>query len=142
MVAAGRWPLVAVSVGDTVAEAIPLRALGFDSALPLAPQLAAPFPFGAYHDLRWVFTYSWSWPSLVWMLAALLAVRVGLSVAIVRLAWPAHHRAVPPPRLTRRSLAGTALAMVALSPCAATAFAAQAMGFSWFMLASMIATLV
>lgn len=40
--------LLALGIGAPAAEAIVLQVLGFVSALPLAPQLSAPAPFGGF----------------------------------------------------------------------------------------------
>lgn len=137
-----RWPLFALCGGLALVEALVLQLLGFRSALPLAPQVSAPASFAAYHDLRWVFTYSWSWLSVAWQLAALLAFRTVVSVAIVVLAWPGDVPRVPWPALVRRSLVVTVIAVLALAPWAGSAFAAQVVAFSWFMVLSIVAAAV
>ncbi|HYZ38803.1 MAG TPA: hypothetical protein VE673_19160 [Pseudonocardiaceae bacterium] len=134
-----RWLLFLVCGGLAVAEAIGLQLVGFRSALPLAPQASAPATFGVYHDLRWVFTYSWSWLSVVWQLAALVVFRTAVTVTLIRLSWPVGQAMPPWPRLMRRNLAATVLSVVTLSPWAAIAFAAQAVAFSWFMIFSIVA---
>lgn len=121
------------------AEAAGLYLAGFTSALPLAPQVVAPGPFGAYHDLRWLFTFSASWPDLVWQLAALLAFRTALTVLLAVLAWPADAPRPGLGRLAARSAAQAAIAVAALSPWAALSFASSAVSYSWFMLGSIVA---
>ncbi len=131
-----RWPLFALCGGLALLEAGVLHGVGLESALPLAPQLAAPGALGAYHDLRWVFTYHWSWLSFGWQLALLLVVRTLVTTGVVWFAWP---QDVPRPdvrRLTGRNLLVTLVAVVVLSPWAAIGFAAQVVSFSWLMIAS------
>ncbi|MDN5751399.1 MAG: hypothetical protein L0H64_23350, partial [Pseudonocardia sp.] len=137
-----RWPLFALCGGLALVEAIALQVTGFRSAMPLAPQISAPASLGVYHDLRWVFPYSWSWTSTIWQLAALLAFRTLVTAAIVVLAWPAGTPRESWPVLLRRNLVATAVAVVALSPWVAVAFAAQAVAYSWFMLLSIVAAFV
>lgn len=111
----------------------------FASALPLAPQVVAPAPFGAYHDLRWVFTFASSWWSLAWQLAALLVFRTALTTVLSTLAWPADVPRPTLPVLARRSAVATLLAVVVFSPWVTLAFASSTVSYSWFMLASIVA---
>lgn len=132
-------PLYLLGFALAGGEAAALYALGFASALPLAPQVAAPPPFGAYHDLRWLFTFSSSWYAVAWQLAALLAFRSALTAVQARLAWPAEAEPPGMRSLLLRSTAATALSVVALSPWATLAFASSAMSYSYFTLGSIIA---
>lgn len=137
-----RWPLVVLCVGLAAGEAVALQVTGFRSAMPLAPQLAAPGSLGAYHDLRWLMTYSWSWEAVAWQLIALLVCRTLVTVGIIVLAWPTGRPRTPWPQLLRRNLAAIVIAVVTLSPWAAAGFAAQAMSYSKFMILSIIAGFV
>ncbi|HET8553144.1 MAG TPA: hypothetical protein VFM97_11815 [Gammaproteobacteria bacterium] len=134
--------LFVLAIGAAVVEAVVLQALGFVSALPLAPQLSAPAPFGTFHDLRWVWTYAWSWGSVAWQLIALLAFRSIFDTLVIAAAWP---RDYPRPgmfRLWRRSLLYVVIAIVVMSPWATMTFAAGVTGDGWFLLAAIIASLV
>lgn len=129
-------------IGGALAEAAILQALGFDSALPLAPQLSAPAPFGVFHDLRWVWTYAWSWSSALWQLIALWAFRALFDALLIAAAWPAD---APRPRLAtlwRRSVGYTAAAVVVMSPWATLTFAAGAVSYGWFLLGAIAASLL
>ncbi|HET8701254.1 MAG TPA: hypothetical protein VFL97_06265 [Nitrococcus sp.] len=135
--------LFALAIGGAAAEAIVLQALGFVSALPLAPQLSAPAPFGVFHDVRWVWTYAWSWPSVAWQLIALLVFRSLFDTLLIAAAWP-HGTARRPSFATlwRRSAFYVAAAIVIMSPWATLTFAAGALSFGWFMLAAIIASIL
>ncbi len=133
-----RWPLLAVTVGLAVVEAGLLQGAHFVSAVPLAPQLSAPAPFGVYHDLRWVWTFASGPASMAWTLVALLAFRSVVDAAIVALAWP---DGVPRPSygvLLGRSVPYTLLALVVLSPWAAATFAGAVTGFADLLLPAII----
>ncbi|HET7371347.1 MAG TPA: hypothetical protein VFK45_10970 [Gammaproteobacteria bacterium] len=134
--------LFALSIGATAAEAIILQVLGFSSALPLAPQLSAPAPFGVFHDLRWVWTYAWSWWSVAWQLIALLAFRSVFDMLIIAAAWPRHLERPGLLTLWRRSLIYVVIGIVAMSPWATLTFAAAVTSDGWFMLAAIIASLL
>lgn len=123
-------------------EAIVLQAYGFVSALPLAPQLSAPAPFGTFHDLRWVWTYAWSWPSVAWQLVALLAFRSLFDALLITAAWPADHARPSVAVLWRRSLVYVVIAIVVMSPWATMTFAAGVLAYGWFLLAAIIASLI
>lgn len=94
-----------------------LHVSGLTVALPLAAQAGALPAVAAFHDARWLFVFSDTWPVLGAELVAAFAVRVALNAACVRAAWP--HRARP---LLGRLLVRTAVAygvlLVALSPWA------------------------
>lgn len=134
--------LFALPVGATVVEAIILQALGFSSALPLAPQLSAPAPFGVFHDLRWVWTYAWSWWSVAWQLIALLAFRSIFDTLVIASAWPRDHDRPGLFTLWRRSLIYVVIGIVVMSPWATLTFAAGVTSDGWFMLAAIIASLI
>jgi hypothetical protein len=106
------------------------------AARSVAPQVTALPSVAAYHDLRWLFTDSKSWPWFAGLVVALLMVRSALDVALLWLAWP---RGLAPPSL-RRSFAScavlTALAWVLLLPSATLAFGVAVLPFSWPFLAA------
>jgi hypothetical protein len=124
--------LFILGAAGCIAEAIVLQAFGFSSALPLAPQVSAPAPFGVFHDLRWVWTYAWSWPSAVWQLAALWVFRSSYDAALIGAAWPQDRERPSFPVLWRRSGAYTAIAIVVMSPWATYSFAAGATSYGPF----------
>jgi hypothetical protein len=127
--------LILVAVGGAAAEG-GLLALVAPAARSVAPQVTALPSVAAYHDLRWLFTDSQSWPWFAGLVAALLIVRSALDVALLRLAWP---RGLPAPSL-RRSFAScaalTALAWLLLTPAATLAFGVAVIPFSWPFLAA------
>jgi hypothetical protein len=121
-------------VGAVVLEGIVLAVLGPSSSLALAPQVSAPAPFGAFHDLRWLAVYHDSWAGFGAELVGLLAFRTALDTAMVRLAWPAD---VPRPPLRKAlfSTAGfTAVAVIALAPWTLVLFGAAVTPISWLFL--------
>lgn len=127
-----------LSAGLPALETALLNRTGMPSITGIAPQVSAPPPFGAYHDLRWVFVYHASWASFGVELAALVGFRTVLNTALVMLAWPAG--ATRPP--LRRLLAANALCAVALvvllSPWATLAAMGAATSLSWFILSSLL----
>jgi hypothetical protein len=142
---ARRWPLgwlLALGIGAPVAEAIVLQAFGFVSALPLAPQLSAPAPFGAFHDLRWVWTYAWSWPSVTWQLFALLAFRSLFDALLIAAAWPGDVARPAFLTLWRRSIVYVVIAIIVMSPWATFTFAAGVTSYGWFLVAAIVASLL
>jgi hypothetical protein len=86
--------LVLATAGLAALEATLIVAIGPADASPLAPQVAAPAPFGVFHDLRWLLVYHPSWTVFVVGFTVLVAVRALLDRALVRAAWPDD---VPPP---------------------------------------------
>jgi hypothetical protein len=127
--------LILVAVGGAAAEG-GLLTLVAPAARSVAPQVTALPSVAAYHDLRWLFTDTQSWPWFAGLVAALLIVRSALDVALLRLAWP---RGLPAPSL-RRSFAScaalTALAWLLLTPAATLAFGVAVIPFSWPFLAA------
>src|SRR5579872_2206910 len=101
---AGGWParvrpgLLALCVGVPAAETAVLTGTGPSPAVALAPQVAAPAPFGAFHDLRWLAVYHRSWWSFGLELAALVCFRSVLDTLLAHQAWPA---GFPRPSLRR-----------------------------------------
>src|SRR5437868_9585875 len=83
-----RRALIAVTVGATSLEAAILILVAPYSARGLAPQVAAPAPFGVFHDLRWLLVYHRSWIALVVELVALLIFRSTIDSVLLRAAWP------------------------------------------------------
>lgn len=136
-----RGPLLALCVGLVLVEAIGLQVTGFRSALPLSPQISAPVSLGTYHDLRWLFTFHASWAGFGWELVVLVVFRCLVTVGMIALAWPVDVPRESIAGLLRRNVVATLIAVVALSPWAAIAFAAQVVAYSWLMIFSIIASL-
>jgi len=128
--------LLLVAAGGAVAEAGLLSLLA-PAARPVAPQATALPVLAAYHDLRWLFTDSQSWPWFTGIAAVVLLARSAMDTLLLRLAWPRDLRA---PRLSRAfwsSMALTALAWLLLSPTVTLAFGAAVLPFSWPLLAAL-----
>jgi hypothetical protein len=106
------------------------------SARSVAPQVTALPSLAAYHDLRWLFTDTQSWPWFAGLVAVVLVARAAIDVTMLRLAWP---RGVPAPRISRvlvSCAALTLLAWVLLSPAVTLAFGVAVLPFSWPFLAA------
>jgi len=128
--------LLLVAAGGAVAEAGLLSLLA-PAARPVAPQATALPVLAAYHDLRWLFADSQSWPWFTGIAAVVLLARSAMDTLLLRLAWPRDLRA---PRLSRAfwsSMALTALAWLLLSPTVTLAFGAAVLPFSWPLLAAL-----
>lgn len=123
--------LVVASAALPAIEAALLVAVGPASAAALAPQVAAPAPYGVFHDLRWLLVYHWSWISFALLAAVLIAARAAIDVALVRAAWP---RGLDRPgwrEMLRHSARFTALQTVVLLPFAVLTFAMAVTSLSW-----------
>ncbi len=117
-------------------EALVVIAVGIPDASALAPQVSAPTPFDIFHDLRWLLVYHPSWWAFGLELAALVALRSALTVAIVRAAWP-HGVARPVPAAHLRATAvGVSIVMLALFPIAVLAFAMAVFSLPWLFYAT------
>src|SRR5258708_8336287 len=128
--------LVLVEAGGALAEAGLLTLLA-PAARPVAPQATALPVLAAYHDLRWLFADSQSWPLFAGALTLALLVRSAVDMVMLRLAWPRGSRA---PRLSHAfwsCLALTALAWLLLSPAVTLAFGVAMLPFSWPFLAAL-----
>ncbi len=125
-------PLVVVATAAFAAlEAVLVVAIGPASAVPLAPQISAPAPYGVFHDLRWLLVYHPSWELFVVLALAFLAGRVALDVWLVRAAWPTGV-ALPPVRdYVRHAVRFTGLTMLVLLPFAVLVFAMAVTSLSW-----------
>jgi len=128
--------LLLVAAGGALAEAGLLTLLA-PAARPVAAQATALPVLAAYHDLRWLFADSQSWPLFAGTLTLALLVRSAVDMVMLRLAWPRGSRA---PRLSRAfwsCLALTALAWLLLSPAVTLAFGVAMLPFSWPFLAAL-----
>jgi hypothetical protein len=125
-------PVLLVATAAVAAfEALLVVAFGPASAVPLAPQVSAPAPFGVFHDLRWLLVYHPSWQLFVVGAGVVLAARVTLDVMLVRAAWP---RAVETPGThahVRHVVRFTALQALVLVPFAVLVFAMAVTSLSW-----------
>ena len=136
--APSRLALVAVCVGGALLEAGALRGANFVEAIPFAPQVTAPPPYGAFHDLRWLIVYNHSWLSLAWEVVLVVVLRGVVTACLARLAWPISVPRPPWPSLILRGLASALLSLIVLSPGATVAFAGGVTSLSWFVLGMLI----
>jgi hypothetical protein len=123
--------LFAGSAALALVESVLVVTLAPHGAAALAPQVAAPAPFGVFHDLRWVLVYQPSWWALVLVVLAFLAFRTTVDVLLVRAAWP---RAVSTPPIrehSHRMLRFTALQAGVLVLFAVLTFAMAVTSLSW-----------
>jgi hypothetical protein len=127
--------LIIAAAGGAAAECGLLAALA-PGAGPVAPQVTAVPSLAAYHDLRWLFADTQSWPWFVALAVALLAARAALDVALLRLAW---QRGVPAPTVRAAFASCAALTLLAwalLAPSTTLTFGAALLPFSWPFLAA------
>jgi hypothetical protein len=123
--------LVGATAGLSALEAVLIVSIGPSRAAPLAPQVAAPAPFGVFHDLRWLLVYHPSWLVFVVGLAALLGLRAVLDTALVRAAWPSGH---PPPSWREQLVHAQRFTLItagALALFVVLTFAMAATSLSW-----------
>ncbi len=111
--------LAALCVGLVGIETLALLHLDAGSALALAPQVAAPAPWGVFHDERWLLTFAGNWFPLISGAVLLLAGRGVLTAAMVKAAWPATAEPLSWRKAITRGVTSTAVAALLLSPCAA-----------------------
>ena len=123
--------LVVVTVGLATLEALLVVAVGPTDAAPLAPQVAAPAPFGVFHDLRWLLVYHPSWVVFVVGAIALIAGRAALDCALVRAAWPEDRPAPSTRQQLRHAIRFTAVAALTLVLFAVLTFALAVTSLSW-----------
>ena len=130
--------LIALSVGGAVAETA-LLSWAAPGANALGPQVTALPPLAAYHDLRWLFASSQSWPAFLGILLGLLIVRSVVDAALVLLAWPEQEHA-PQPRFAAAALSCAVLTLLVwavLSPVVTLMFGVALVPFSWPFLAAL-----
>lgn len=133
--ARSRWALLALGAALPAAEAAVLSATGPAPAVALAPEVGAPTPFGAFHDLRWLAVYHNSWWTFGAELTLLVGFRAVVDALFVRLSWPAGGPEIP--RFTRILAATSALTVflvVALAPWTAVLFGLAVTPVSWLFL--------
>jgi hypothetical protein len=145
--------LLLLSAVPAAGEGAVLRAVGFGSALSLAPQITSIGPYGSFHDLRWILVYHSSWAALVAELLAAVVVRAGWAVAMTVAAAPgatasgaAFSRTAARGAVVRvlaaRALAFYAFAVVVLAPWAVVSVAAAETSLSWFLPGEVLPVLV
>jgi len=122
---------VIASAAIAAFEAALVVTIGPSAAAPLAPQAAAPAPFGVFHDLRWLLVYEPSWVVFVFGAIGLVGVRAALDTALVRAAWPVDHEAPSVRRQLEHALRFTALTAGALLLFAVLTFAMAVTSLSW-----------
>ena len=110
--------LAALCCGLVVVETLALLRLDAGPALALAPQIAAPAPWGVFHDERWLLAYAGSWPALIGGAVLLIALRGALTAAMVKAAWPKTAEPLSWRKALARGVSSTAVAALLLSPCA------------------------
>lgn len=125
------WPLIVLAAGLPVLEALILGLIGAPGAQALAPQATAPAPFGVFHDLRWLLVFHPSWFAFALEMAALLAVRSGLTALLVRAAWPLGMEPPGPLRLLGGSAVFTLVSALVLLPFAALLLGMAIVSLSW-----------
>jgi hypothetical protein len=110
--------LTILCVGLVVAETLALLTVHAGSTLALAPEVAAPVPWGIFHDERWLLVHAGSWPAVVAGGIGMVAARGLLTGVMVKFAWPASAQPLSWHRALLRGCASTAVAALLLSPCA------------------------
>ena len=108
----------------------------------LAPQASAIFPFGVFHDLRWISVSHDSWLTFLAEVAGMLVVRGGLSALSVGLAWPETSPRPPATRLLVRGIVSTGLTAALLVPSVSLLFGLAVVPVSWLFLAAVPAALL
>lgn len=140
-----------LSAVPAAGEAAVLRAVGFGSALSLAPQITAVSPYGSFHDLRWIFVYHASWAAFIAEVVAAVVLRTAWAVAMTLAAAPGlDGSGVVPGRsvrggarlVARRALVFHAFAVALLAPWAAVAVSAAETSLSWFVPGEVLPLLV
>lgn len=134
-----RWdwgPLAVVCVSVNVAEWALVTSLDPGRHAVLAPQASAVFPFGVFHDLRWIAVGHNSWWSFAAEVVAMVALRGALTALSVGMVWPPGHRRPRFSRLLVRGVAASALAAVLFAPSVALLYGLAVVPVSWLFLAA------
>ena len=125
-----------------VTEAVVVARWGPPAALALVPQVTAPAPLGAFHDLRWLAVYHSRWWTFAAELAALVVFRATLDALIVGWVWPPDRRPRSFADRVRRTSGVTAFAVVALTPWVIVLFGLAVAPISWLFLVGLPPALV
>lgn len=136
------WPLAPLCASFDVLEFLLVRVVDPRARAQLAPQASAIFPFGVFHDLRWISVSHNSWPTFLAEVVGMLVVRGGLSALSVQLAWPPGVLRPSVWRLLVRGVASTALSAVLLVPSVSLVFGLAVVPVSWLFLAAVPSALL
>ena len=117
-------------------EALLVVTIGPADAVPLAPQISAPAPYGVFHDLRWLLVYHPSWVVLVLGAILLVGARAALDTMLVRSAWPPEHPRPPVRDQLAHAVRFTAITGAALLLFAVLSFAMAVTSLSWLFFVS------
>jgi hypothetical protein len=134
--------LLLLAAAPAGAEAALVGGSGLASAIGLAPQASAVWPYGTFHDLLWVMVYHRSWLGFLGESLAAIVARGLLGTGLTALAWPPE---VPRPslrRLAARNVAFAALAGALLSPWAALGVVASEVSVSWYTVGELLPLLI
>ncbi len=134
--------LVALAAVLPAVEATIIAVLGFQAVRGLSPQVSAVWPYGTFHELRWLFVYHRTIPGFFITLVGMSALRGVLTTVLANLAWPDD---IPRPSwrwLLRRNIWVALLTAVLLSPWVALAMAFATTGLSWYLIASLLPLLL
>jgi hypothetical protein len=115
---------------------------GLHATLQITPQISTLWPYGSFHDLRWVLVYHRSWAQFVAFSVAAIVLRGGYCAVLIGVAWP---RGVPRPGmdvLIRRSVAAAAVFGAVLTPWAALSVALSDVSLRVFLLGEVAPLLV
>ena len=127
---------VGATAGIAALEALLVVTVGPAEAVPLAPQVSAPAPYGVFHDLRWLLVYHPSWLVLLGGAIALVGARAALDTALVRAAWPAERPRPAVRAQLAHALRFTAITGIALLLFAILSFAMAVTSLSWLFFVS------
>jgi hypothetical protein len=124
-------------------EAILVRYVAeLHASLQITPQASALWPYGSFHDLRWVLVYHRSWAQFAALSVAAIVLRGGYCAVQIGVAWP---RDVPRPGmdvLIRRSVVAAAVGGAVLTPWAALSVALSDVSLGVFLLGEVAPLLV
>ncbi|MDM4718128.1 alpha/beta hydrolase [Micromonospora sp. WMMA1363] len=134
--------LLALAAVLPAVEAAILAVVGFQAARGLSPQITAVWPYGTYHELRWLFVYHQTIPGFILAFVALSVLRGVLSAAFATLAWPTGTPCPSWQWLLRRNIWVAVLTAVILSPWVALSMAFATTALSWYLLASVLPLLL
>lgn len=115
---------------------------GLHTGLQITPQISALWPYGSFHDLRWVLVYHRTWAQFVAFSVAAIVLRGVYCALLIGVAWP---RDVPRPAmdvLIRRGVLAAAVFGAVLTPWAALSVALSDVSLGVFLLGEVAPLLV